>query len=332
MLRLRCAYSQSAPDIRRRGSSRPSPMCGGSSAGSQSRVEPTYVRFNISQTSTGVTAWSRHGKLCIATQLAQRAGISRMTLSAVEAAEPTPTMGRYLRVMGALGVSGDLVLLASDALEPPAAADPAGQARKELRVSASSAKRELQDLQGLMLPKEAVRRMQKQPALIQRALDTLEEWRQAEDAHSRFLWDEWSVILHRRAWRRALSHTKRSKELRQASPPATKLPPEVRQRILDEVQNLPKGVILGTSSTRQHGSPGSLDEWNARSRSTPSASQRGRKTNGFSQPRCARVKWLRVSRRRARPTSRPPPSTAPGPFQSPVRPSNPCSQTSPSAW
>lgn len=181
MLRLRCAYSQIAPDIRRRGSSRPSPMCGGSSAGSQSRVEPTYVRFNISQTSTGVTAWSRHGKLCIATQLAQRAGISRMTLSAVEAAEPTPTMGRYLRVMGALGVSGDLVLLASDALEPPAAADPAGQARKELRVSASSAKRELQDLQGLMLPKEAVRRMQKQPALIQRALDTLEEWRQAED-------------------------------------------------------------------------------------------------------------------------------------------------------
>lgn len=183
------------------------------------------------------------------TQLAQRAGISRMTLSAVEAGEPTPTMGSYLRVMSALGVSGDLVLLASDTLESPATAGVAGQAAKELRVSASSAKHELQDLQSLMLHQEAVRLMQKQPALIQQALATLDGWRQAGDAHSRFLWDEWAVILHRRAWRRALSHTKRSKELRQASPLATVLPPEVRQRILDEVQSLKKGVTLGSLPT-----------------------------------------------------------------------------------
>ena len=189
-------------------------------------------------------------KQCLnTTQLAQRAGISRMTLSAVEAGAPTPTMGSYLRVMSALGVSGDLVLLASDALESPATADVAGQAGKELRVSVSSAKHELQDLQSLMLHQEAVKLMQKQPALIQQAMDTLDEWRQAGDAHSRFLWDEWAVILHRRAWRRALSHTKRSKELRQASPLATVLPPEVRQRILDEVQSLKKGVTLGTLPT-----------------------------------------------------------------------------------
>jgi len=68
--------------------------------------------------------------------------------------------------------------------------------------------------------------LQKLPALIQQAMDTLNEWRQAGDAHSRFHWDEWAVIRHHRAWRRALSHTKRSKELRQASPLATVLPPD----------------------------------------------------------------------------------------------------------
>lgn len=91
--------------------------------------------------------------------------------------------------------------------------------------------------------------MQKQPELIQRALDTLERWRQVGNGHSRLLWDERSVVLQRRAWRRALSQTKRSKELRQASPPATVLPPEVRKCILDEVQELKKGVRLGALLT-----------------------------------------------------------------------------------
>ena len=88
--------------------------------------------------------------------------------------------------------------------------------------------------------------MQKKPELIQQALDTLEGWRSAGDSHSQFLWDEWSVILHRRAWRRALSLTRRSKELRQASPLATLLPDEVRQRVLEQVQQLKEGVKLGT--------------------------------------------------------------------------------------
>jgi hypothetical protein len=78
--------------------------------------------------------------------------------------------------------------------------------------------------------------LKKKPELIEQALDTLERWRSADDPHSRFLWDEWSVILHRRAWRRALSLTRRSKELRQASPLATILPVEVRQRVLEQVQ------------------------------------------------------------------------------------------------
>lgn len=181
------------------------------------------------------------------TKMAERAGISRMTLSAVEAGEPTPTMGTYVRVMSVLGASSDLALLASDALQTPAHAAPRAGAEKSntLTVSAGDAKHELQDLQSLMLHQEAVRLLQKNPHLIQRALDTLEKWRSSGDARSRFLWDEWSVILHRRAWRRALSHTRRSKELRQASPLATVLPLEVRERVLRGVRELKEGIALG---------------------------------------------------------------------------------------
>ena len=170
------------------------------------------------------------------TQLAQQARISRMTLSAVEAGAPAPTMGTYLRVMSVLGVSQDLALVASDTLQGTAAQRTDEQVFSNtvvVSVSPCDAQHELQDLQSLMLHQEAVRLLKKKPELIQQALDTLERWRCAGDSHSRFLWDEWSVILHRRAWRRALSLTRRSKELRQASPLATILPVDVRQQVLE---------------------------------------------------------------------------------------------------
>lgn len=160
-----------------------------------------------------------------------------MTLSAVEAGEPTPTMGSYLRVMGVLGVSRDLVLLAS---QDKAVIDSAATV-----ITVSHAKHELQDLQSLMLHQEAVRLMKQQPELIQQAVDTLHVWRQEGSSHSQFLWDEWSVILRRRAWSRALSQTKRAKELPQASPSTVVLSSEIRQRILNDVQKLKKGVPLG---------------------------------------------------------------------------------------
>lgn len=172
-------------------------------------------------------------------QLAQQARISRMTLSAVEAGAPSPTMGTYLRVMGVLGVSQDLALVASDTLQrtvAPRIDEQVSSTTVVVSVTPSDAQHELQDLQSLMLHEEAVRLLKKKPELIQQALDTLERWRSAGDPHSRFLWDEWSVILHRRAWRRALSLTRRSKELRQASPLATILPVDVRQRVLEQVQ------------------------------------------------------------------------------------------------
>lgn len=182
------------------------------------------------------------------TQMAQLAGISRMTLSAVEAGAPAPTIGTYLRVMGVLGVSQDLALVASGTLQGVAAQRTDQRTSSNtvvVSVSPNDAQHELQDLQSLMLHEEAVRLLQKKPELIQQALDTLERWRSAGDSHSRFLWDEWSVILHRRAWRRALSLTRRSKELRQASPLATILPAETRQRVLEQVHQLKEGVALG---------------------------------------------------------------------------------------
>ena len=51
-------------------------------------------------------------------EMAKRVGISRTTLSAVESGDPAPSMGTYLRVMSALGVSGELALLAGDVLQP----------------------------------------------------------------------------------------------------------------------------------------------------------------------------------------------------------------------
>ena len=182
------------------------------------------------------------------TQLAQQAGISRTTLSAVEAGEPTPTIGTYLRVMSALGVSQDLALIASEALKRNHDQRTERQAPRNTVVMAippGDSQHELQDLQSLMLHKEAVQLLKRNPELLQQALDTLERWRSKGDSHSRFLWDEWSVILHRRAWRRALSLTRRSKELRQASPLATILPAEVRARVLEQIQQLREGVELG---------------------------------------------------------------------------------------
>lgn len=182
------------------------------------------------------------------TELALQARISRMTLSAVETGAPSPSMGTYLRVMSVLGVSQDLAMLANDTLRVSAAqrTDEQGSSSTEaVSVSRANAPHELQDLQSLMLHEEAVRLLKKNPELIRQALDTLERWRSAGDSHSRFLWEEWSVILHRRAWPRALSHTQRSKELRQASPLATLVPSEVRQRVLEQVQQLKEGASLG---------------------------------------------------------------------------------------
>ncbi len=177
--------------------------------------------------------------------LADRAGVSRMTLSAVEAGEPAPTMGTYLRVMSALGVAGDLALVATGELR----GDPVDAAESKVQLDARNAPHDIQDLQSLLLHEEAVRLLRQQPELISSALEILEKWRASGSANSRPLLDEWSVILNRRDWRRILARTRRSKELRQASPLTVLLPSDVRERVLKDVRALKGGVTLGHMST-----------------------------------------------------------------------------------
>lgn len=193
-------------------------------------------------------ARQRQGLTTIA--LAERAGVSRMTLNAVEAGEPAPTIGTYLRVMSALGVASDLALVATSQLRD----NPVNQKGLNIERTARSAPHDIQDLQSLLLHQEAVRLVRQQPELISSALGTLEKWRESGSANSRALFDEWSVILHRRDWRRVLARTRRSKQLRQASPLTVLLPQEVRERVLEEVRQLKQGMTSGhiDSTPRSH--------------------------------------------------------------------------------
>lgn len=181
-------------------------------------------------------------------QMAEMADLSRMTLRSVEAGEPTPTIGSYLRVMRVLGVSQDLAMLVND-VEPAS-----GRNKKQVTgakgvvVSVSDKRHERQDLQSLVMHQEAVRLMKRDPALIQRALDTLNRWQAKGEPHAQALWQEWAVILQRRSWRQALALTGRAQQLRQASPVVTVLPQDTRQRIIEEVQRLSAGVLLGVKS------------------------------------------------------------------------------------
>lgn len=171
-------------------------------------------------------------------ELAHRAGLSRTTLRAIEAGDPTSAIGNYMRVMGVLGVSRDLALLVTEVEHAPASRRATRKRPVVVEPVVSGRSHESQDLQSLVLHQEAVRLMKKNPALIQKALATLNAWRAKGDSHSQVLWDEWSVILQRRTWRRALANTQRSRELRQASPMATVLPADTRAWILKEVQRL----------------------------------------------------------------------------------------------
>jgi transcriptional regulator with XRE-family HTH domain len=182
------------------------------------------------------------------TALAEQIGMSRTTLAAIESGDPSPSMGNYLRVMSALGVSAGLALLASDTLQVSGTQEsPRKRAASAVSVMVKAdGSHSAQDLQSLMLHQEAVKLMRSDPKLVDQALATLDQWRSSGNSHSQFLWDEWSVILHRRDWRRALSTSRRGRELRQASPLPSVLPASNRAAVLEQVSALKKGVLLGS--------------------------------------------------------------------------------------
>lgn len=182
-------------------------------------------------------------------EMASRVGISRMTLRAVEAGDPTPSMGTYLKVMSAVGIVGDLALLADGVMRPTTSNTAAAGTSRDaplarIVVSADTSRHRIQDLQSLALHEEAVRRVRAEPALLQQAQAVLQKWLNAGDQRSASLWVEWKDILEHRKWSKALGRTHRAQELRQASPMTAVLPPDVRKRILQEVRDLRAGVVL----------------------------------------------------------------------------------------
>lgn len=192
-----------------------------------------------------------------AVELASRVGISRTTLNAVESGDPAPSMGTYLRVMSVLGVSGELALLAGDTLQPPPSGSAAARSRRsrpivQVQVTSDSSRHRVQDLQSLVLHEAAVRAIQQNPGLRDKALETLDRWiLENTSSRSLGLWREWQRILKDKTWKKVLGPTRRAQELRQASPMVTILPEEVRQQVLLQVNDLKQGVVYGDPMQQQ---------------------------------------------------------------------------------
>lgn len=158
-----------------------------------------------------------------ASTLAQQLGVSRTTLNAVESGSASVTMGTYVRVLSALGMAADLVMLGTRVAEPIS------------RHGAPGADGDLhrrQDLRSLAIHEEAVRVLRRDPAKAQRALDVLDRWEGTSDPHSKPLRDQWRQIINKKQWTLAVENSERGRQLRQASPLGFVLDGTVRAEIL----------------------------------------------------------------------------------------------------
>ena len=186
-------------------------------------------------------------------EMAKRVGISRTTLSAVEAGDPAPSIGTYLRVMAELGIGADLALLAGDVINPAPADSAAARSLRsapqvQVRVYTDNTRHNTQDLQSLVLHEESVKYVRSHPLVLREAKQTLDTWLGSGNQRSTVLWLEWKDILEQGKWSKALGRTRHAQELRQASPLTPVLPTAERMRILGEISKLKKGIVLGKES------------------------------------------------------------------------------------
>lgn len=186
--------------------------------------------------------------------LAEQVGIARPTLRAVEAGDPNTSIGIYLRVMSALGIGGELAMLASDALRPASLGTAAARSRRprpavQVTVVANPSSSEIHDLQSLTLHAAAIRLMQQDDELRLRARTTLQNWLSKDErSRSAPLWREWDQLLAKRSYRRVLGRSAHAQQLRQASPLPTILPADMRKILMDEARQLKSGIRIGERS------------------------------------------------------------------------------------
>jgi transcriptional regulator with XRE-family HTH domain len=187
-------------------------------------------------------------------EVAAMARLTRNTLRSIEAGDTSPSIGAYVRVMSVLGVSGELALLAGDTMQTAPSGSAGARSRHaepkvQVHILANNQGHELQDLQSLALHEEAVQLVKSSPELAIQTQETLSRWLATGDPRSSILWREWQTILKVGSWRKVLGRTRHAQQLRQTSPLVTILPEEVRQRILQEVKQLKKGVVIDSSPT-----------------------------------------------------------------------------------
>jgi transcriptional regulator with XRE-family HTH domain len=190
-------------------------------------------------------------------ELANKAGISRPTLRAVESGDPGTSIGIYLRVMSALGVAGELSLLASGAMGLDFANNASARSRHavtplKVSIEADRNSGELNDLQSRALHVAALKAIKEDKSLLPRAHATLSRWiKNDPQSRSLPLWNEWDRILTKQYFRLITGRSARAQQLRQASPLTVVLPENQRKAILDEFHKLKRGIVLG-GHLREH--------------------------------------------------------------------------------
>ena len=155
----------------------------------------------------------------------------------------------------------------------------------------------------LLLHREAVKMVQAEPGLANRALAILERWAEHGSSHATLLRDRWVQIIKTSEWAAALEESERGRQLRQASPMACVVPDEVRLRIIRSLKG--RGKPAGLESLREKyplifshaspkGGPGWLDLLDKLC-----GQLQAHADAGGQQPRalCAREEWGRLDLR-----------------------------------